>query len=312
MTSAQSRIPRTTRRKTQGSIAAGEVCQQRRRVWHIGGPVGFLYGTLIVGFFQQTASFLAYMTVITNIHGVESTNWQILLPGWNIVSMAWILGGLPAQYVFPDFTNNTGWHNPGIVFISLHNQITYTITGINATTHLADESGNPKRPIFLVLIINLSGGLKVATLVMLPLYPFCGAQSLNASSRLIGGLADKRCIPRSTAVGEINSTTHVPIRATMTSFVLTLSLGLLYIASDTVRNAVSSSVVSAYQASYIVPLALLLYQRRSDLPARYSNMGKSRVPYLGMNYTAMVLGVRVFAVLGYWASFRRGSLYVSE
>ncbi|OJI96739.1 hypothetical protein ASPVEDRAFT_121582 [Aspergillus versicolor CBS 583.65] len=209
----------------------------------IGGPVGFLYGTLIVGFFQQTvvlslaemasawphaggpeywalrlspvwaAPFLTYITgylnllayltafasaglsstqtisaVIANVHGFHFTPWQMcllywgvsifcitinllprLLPAWNIMSMAWLLGALvvtigvwvshidaqSAHYVFTEFVNHTGWDNSGIVFVLSLTQTVYAMTGIDAVSHLADEANEPRRTIPLVLVISV-------------------------------------------------------------------------------------------------------------------------------------------------------------
>jgi len=210
----------------------------------VGGPVGFLYGTLVVGFFQQVTvialaelasswphpggpmvwmiklaperygpmlaysmgwiNVLAYASpfasagfsstqvlsaLITHIHGYEWSSWQICLvywgfavacvpitfrpswmPWWSTAALVCLLStfivtiGLwsshiqpqTASFVFTTFINNTGWRSNGFVFVLSMVQTTYAMSGLEAATHMAFETKNPRRTIPLVLVSSVA------------------------------------------------------------------------------------------------------------------------------------------------------------
>ena len=209
----------------------------------VGGPVGFLYGTLVVGFFQQltvfaiselasawphpggpmfwttklapekygpaVSFFMGWITVlaytaplasagfsssqvlsalITQIYGYEWTRWQLCflywgialtclpvslrpkwMPAWSAISLVCFLGTMiatialwashiepqSAEFVFKEFSNNTGWKNDGFVFLLSLIQTSYAMSGLEAATHMSFETKNPRRTVPQVLISSV-------------------------------------------------------------------------------------------------------------------------------------------------------------
>jgi choline transport protein len=135
--------------------------------------------------------------------------------------------------------------------------------------------------------IGFGAGLAVATTIMTLLAIFVASQILTGSSRLIWAMARQRGVPFSNYFSHINQDFKVPIRSFVASFVVTILLGLLYLAGDLAWNAIASSVTIAYQLVFTTPIVVLLCRGRARLPTRYFDVG--RVPFIG--YSINVLTV---------------------
>ncbi|KAF2167149.1 hypothetical protein M409DRAFT_66198 [Zasmidium cellare ATCC 36951] len=61
----------------------------------------------------------------------------------------------------------------------------------------------------------------------------------------------------------IHPTLQVPLYASLATWAIVSLCGVLYVISDTAFNALLGSAVTFQQISYMIPIALLLYQRRS-------------------------------------------------
>jgi choline transport protein len=135
--------------------------------------------------------------------------------------------------------------------------------------------------------IGFGAGLAVATTIMTLLAIFVASQILTGSSRLIWAMARQQGVPFSNYFSHINQDFKVPIRSFVASFVVTILLGLLYLAGDLAWNAIASSVTIAYQLVFTTPIVVLLCRGRARLPTRYFDVG--RVPFIG--YSINVLTV---------------------
>ncbi|KAK2933414.1 hypothetical protein FoTM2_007875 [Fusarium oxysporum f. sp. vasinfectum] len=117
--------------------------------------------------------------------------------------------------------------------------------------------------------IGFGAGLAVATTIMTLLAIFVASQILTGSSRLVWAMARQQGVPFSNYFSHINQDFKVPIRSFVASFVVTILLGLLYLAGDLAWNAIASSVTIAYQLVFTTPIVVLLCRGRARLPTRY-------------------------------------------
>ncbi|KAG7404755.1 Choline transport protein [Fusarium oxysporum f. sp. rapae] len=135
--------------------------------------------------------------------------------------------------------------------------------------------------------IGFRAGLAVATTIMTLLAIFVASQILTGSSRLIWAMARQQGVPFSDYFSYVNPDFKVPLRSFVASFVVTVLLGLLYLAGDLAWNAIASSVTIAYQLVFTAPVLVLLCRGRAKLPKRYFDVG--RVQFVG--YTINILTV---------------------
>ncbi|KAI5458742.1 putative amino acid permease family protein [Mariannaea sp. PMI_226] len=176
--------------------------------------------------------------------------------------------------------------------------------------------------------VGLTGGA-----VLLALFIFNGlgqgVSVLTTSSRLTWGFACDGGLPYSPYFSYVDPTWRVPARALWLQGAIIGVIGVLYLFSSTVLEAILSVSTIALTISYSIPIVTLLVAGRDKLPPREFTLGKYGpvlnvislvycsittvfffMPYTpnptaaDMNYAIAIFGVMLVIAIGFW--FIRG------
>ncbi|PWN49854.1 hypothetical protein IE53DRAFT_369407, partial [Violaceomyces palustris] len=242
-------------------------------------------------------------------------------------------------YVFGTLVNYTGWPD-GIAFILGLLQSTFALIGVDGATHLIDEIERPSMTApramilsvvigasstFVVLVVFLfvltdletvvsgsNGALleiiyqatrnRVAAVCLL-VFPvvsmaFTATALLTTSSRMTEAFARDRGLPFSRILSKISR--EVPIAAlTLTTFWV-IVFGCIYLGSSAALNAILGSSIVLLQASYFVPIFLVLLGGRSKLldldglPPRTFSLGRILGPLINAFSLVFIIFTNIF------------------
>lgn len=213
----------------------------------------------------------------------------------------------PASFVFGRWLNTMGWSD-GVVWFTGLVQAAYGLTAFDSVIHLVEEIPSPRRNapriiwmavtsgaitgfIFMVVclfcvqdldtVVNAS--LPFLTLMdettprdaattLLVLFIFNGLGQgvgiLTTASRLTWGFARDGGLPFHRYLSRIDNTWKAPVRALWAQGILTALIGILYLFSSAVLQAILSVSTIALTISYGIPIGVLLFVAgRENLPA---------------------------------------------
>lgn len=270
-----------------------------------------------------------------------------------------------AGWVFGNWSNQSGWSGGVVWFIGLV-QSAYGLTAFDACIHMVEELPNPTKTgpriiwlsvltgavtgfIFMLVCLFciqsyddiLNADYAFITLcqtvvgidgaaVLLALFIVNGVgQNLSLAttgSRLTWSFARDGGIPFYRYFAVVDHTWRAPVRATWAQGVIAGLIGLLYLFANTVLSAILSVSTIALTISYAMPIAVLLYKGRDQLPdSRAFNLGRYGTtcnvvsiiycvittiffffpgnPNPGvsdMNWAIAVFGVMLVIALGFW------------
>jgi amino acid transporter len=175
--------------------------------------------------------------------------------------------------------------------------------------------------------VGLEGG---ATLIALFTFNGIGqgVSVVTTSSRLTWGFARDGGLPR--YLSYVDPVWKAPVRALWAQGILISLVGLLYLFSDTVLQAILSVSTIALNISYAIPIVTLLFTGRDQMPPSLYDLGRwgpalnwisiiyciiTTIFFLfpstpsptpsDMNYAIAVLGVMFIASVAFW--FIKGS-----
>lgn len=103
-------------------------------------------------FFNAYGKFLPY--IVTVCFWISLVSFTVIL----IAVPADAPSFKSANYVFTDFTNNTGWSSSGIAFIVGLINTNWPFVGLDCATHLAEEVARPQIVIPLALLLTVAIG----------------------------------------------------------------------------------------------------------------------------------------------------------
>jgi choline transport protein len=152
----------------------------------------------------------------------------------------------------------------------------------------------------LLLILLVSAVVAVTAAASRVTWAFARDDGLPGSSYLKKASAPQSNLTWYTLLTnfEIDDRAKLPVWSLALSFVITLLLGLINVASATAFNAVISLMVASYLASYLLPIALLGWKKwtKQELQMGRWHMGRFG---LAINITAVVWTTIVF-VFSFW------------
>lgn len=270
-------------------------------------------------------------------------------------------------FVFGKWNNNTGWSN-GVVWFTGMVQAAYGLTAFDSVIHMVEEIPAPRQNVpriiwmavlfgavtgFIFMIVCLFCIQNLDNLLLAPL-PFIdlvretvgleggatfialftfngigqGVSVVTTSSRLTWGFARDGGLPR--YLSYVDPVWKAPVRALWAQGILISLVGLLYLFSDTVLQAILSVSTIALNISYAIPIVTLLLTGRDQMPPSLYDLGRwgpalnwisiiyciiTTIFFLfpstpsptpsNMNYAIAVLGVMLIASVTFW--FIKGS-----
>ncbi|KAJ5152691.1 uncharacterized protein N7482_009169 [Penicillium canariense] len=276
----------------------------------------------------------------------------------------------PGSFVFGTWINQTGWSD-GVVWFTGLVQAAYGLTAFDSVIHMVEEIPNPRRNaprviwmavlfgaitgfIFMVvclfciqnvdnvtganlpfmeLMLETVGQKGGATLIALFIFNGLGQgiSVLTTASRLSWGFARDGGLPFSRYFSHVDPVWQVPARALWGQGVIIGLVGILYLFSNTVLEAILSVSTIALTVSYGMPIMALLVVGREKLPPGGSAGLGRWGPWLNwtsivycvitsifflfpgspnpapsdMNYAIAVFGVMLVIAVAFW--FIRGS-----
>lgn len=270
----------------------------------------------------------------------------------------------PASFVFGQWINHTGWSDGVVWFIGLV-QAAYGLTAYDSVIHLVEEIPAPRRTaprvmwmavlfgaitgfLFMVVClfciqnvqrvhdaslpfielmleaVGLPGGA-----VLMGLFIFNGVGQgvsvLTTGSRLTWGFSRDGGLPWSWYLSHVDRVWKVPARALWAQGFLIGLVGILYLFSSTVLQAILSVSTVALTISYAIPIGSLLVIGRDHLPPGPFRLGRwgatmnwisiiycsiTTVFFLfpgtpspsptNMNYAIAVLGIMLVISVAFW------------
>lgn len=229
-----------------------------------------------------------------------------------------------ADFVFGTWVNQTGWPDGVTWFMGLI-QAAYGLTAFDSVIHMVEELPSPRknapRVMYLAVIAGaISGGLFMVVCLfciqdldtvlnsdspfiqlvtdtvgqnggtaLIVLFIFNGlgqgVSILTTASRLSWGFARDGGLPFSKYFSDVNKTWKVPIRTLWANGLIISLIGILYLFSNTVLEAILSVSTIALTISYAMPVVTLLVVGRDKLPPGPFRLG--RWGYL-MNWISVV------------------------
>lgn len=272
----------------------------------------------------------------------------------------------PASFVFGGWINITGWSD-GVVWFTGLVQAAYGLTAFDSVVHMVEEIPSPRRNApriinwavmsgavtgFLFMVVCLfciqdldtvlNASLPFLTLMdetvgrdaattLLVLFIFNGlgqcVSIFTTGSRLTWGFARDGGLPFSEYLSHIDHTWKAPVRALWAQGFLVALVGVLYLFADTVLQAILSVSTIALTISYGIPIGVLLFVGRENLPPGATfQLGKRWGCFLNvvsliycavttvffffppgpspsvadMNWAIAVFGVMLVIALGFW------------
>ncbi|KAJ5807049.1 hypothetical protein N7474_010641 [Penicillium riverlandense] len=265
-------------------------------------------------------------------------------------------------FVFGKWNNNTGWSD-GVVWFTGMVQAAYGLTAFDSVIHMVEEIPAPRQNVpriiwmavlfgavtgFIFMIVCLFCIQDLGNLLRAPL-PFIdlvretvgleggatlialftfngigqGVSVVTTSSRLTWGFARDGGLPR--YLSYVDPVWKAPIRALWAQGILISLVGVLYLFSDTVLQAILSVSTIALNISYAIPIVTLLFTGRDQMPPSLYDLGRWGLalnwisiiyciittvfflfPYTpnptpsDMNYAIAVLGVMLIASVTFW------------
>jgi choline transport protein len=271
-------------------------------------------------------------------------------------------------FVFGTWINETGWPD-GVTWFTGLIQAAYGLTAFDSVIHMVEELPSPRTTAprvmwlavlsgavsgglfmvvclfciqdldslldsdtpFIQLVIDTVGQNGGAALIVLFVFNGLGqgVSILTTASRLSWGFARDGGVPWSGYFSNVNSTWNVPLRMLWANGFIVALIGILYLFSNTVLQAILSVSTIALTISYGMPIVTLLVVGRSKLPPRSFNLGRwgyavnwisivycavttvffffpssSNPAPADMNYAIAVFGVMIVIALLFW--FVRG------
>jgi amino acid transporter len=268
------------------------------------------------------------------------------------------------SFVFGNWINETGWSD-GVTWFTGLIQAAYGLTAFDSVIHMVEELPSPRtnapRAMYLAVISGaVSGGLfmvvclfciqdldtlltsdtpfiQLATstvgtnggAALIVLFVFNGlgqaVSILTTASRLSWGFARDGGLPFSGYFSHVNKTWKVPLRMVWGNGLIIALIGILYLFSNTVLQAILSVSTIALTISYAMPILTLLIVGRDKLPPGQFRLGRWGYPVnwisviycsvttvffffpgspdpapADMNYAIAVFGVMLIIALGFW------------
>lgn len=268
------------------------------------------------------------------------------------------------SFVFGNWINETGWSD-GVPWFTGLIQAAYGLTAFDSVIHMVEELPSPRtnapRAMYLAVISGaVSGGLfmvvclfciqdldtlltsdtpfiQLATstvgtnggAALIVLFVFNGlgqaVSILTTASRLSWGFARDGGLPFSGYFSHVNTTWKVPLRMVWGNGLIVALIGILYLFSNTVLQAILSVSTIALTISYAMPILTLLIVGRDKLPPGQFRLGRWGYPVnwisviycsvttvffffpgspdpapADMNYAIAVFGVMLIIALGFW------------
>jgi amino acid transporter len=272
------------------------------------------------------------------------------------------------SFVFGTWINQTGWSS-GVTWFTGLIQAAYGLTASESAIHMVEElpsprENAPKVMYYAVVFGALSGGVFMVVclfciqdldMLLNSKTPFIqlvtstigqgggavlivlfvanglgqGVSILTTASRLSWGFARDGGLPWSEYFSDVNRTWKVPLRMLCLNGFLVALIGILYLFSNTVLQAVLSVSTIALTMSYGLPIMTLLIVGREKLPHGEFSLGRCgvvvnwiSVTYCAittvffffpsspdpvpadMNYAIAVFGIMMIIALAFW--FFRG------
>ncbi|PKX93378.1 putative amino acid permease family protein [Aspergillus novofumigatus IBT 16806] len=312
-----------------------------------GAGVGWLQFVIYLG--------LVLVLTVVNVVGCRR---EKILPWLNGFVGVWFTGCLwcylsfqPGRFVFGAWINQTGWSD-GVVWFTGLVQAAYGLTAFDAVIHMVEEMPAPRinAPRVTYLAV-LSGAVTGFIFMVVCLFcmqdvdrivdspsglPFIelmletGISILTTASRLTWGFARDGGLPWSRYLTVVDPAWKAPVRALWAQGVLIALVGVLYLFANTVLEAILSVSTIALTISYALPIAVLLFVGRDQLPPGPFRLGRwgtvvnwisvvycaittvffffpgSPDPAPGdMNYAIAVFGVMLVVAVAFW--FIQGS-----
>ncbi|ETS84254.1 hypothetical protein PFICI_02279 [Pestalotiopsis fici W106-1] len=239
--------------------------------------VAWLIGSLVVtiGVWSSSRSFQSADFVFKTF--VNETGWE--MDGFvfilSMVQTTYAMTAMDSVLHLSQETKRPRWTIPraliGSIAMSILFCFGFAIFLLYSLADLDTLVGSSLRQVYLQLYVNaigFGGGLAVGTTILVILGIFCGTQIMTTLSRLIWAMSLQRGVPYSDYFSVVDEKSGIPLRSFAFAFFTSCLMGLLYLPGDSTWNAISSSVVASIQLTYVAPIAVLLYQKRSILPAR--------------------------------------------
>ncbi|KAI3620149.1 hypothetical protein CBS9595_002116 [Malassezia furfur] len=134
-----------------------------------------------------------------------------------------------------------------------------------------------------------------AACICLTLFPliclvFAMLGAFTTSSRMTFAFARERGLPFSPFFSHVHSRLKLPLNALVLTMVVVIIFGLIFLASNSAFNAITSAAVIALNLSYGIPVAINCMQGRKKLPPRHYKLGSVlgwTVNIVGLIYVAI-------------------------
>ncbi|OBT45197.1 hypothetical protein VE00_04307 [Pseudogymnoascus sp. WSF 3629] len=153
--------------------------------------------------------------------------------------------------------------------------LVYLFCIVNKDNLLAPIGGQPVVQIFVDSFDSLTLTI-IASIVLIVCFVGGGTTIMTVFSRTWWAFAAEYGIPFSGVFSKTNEKLHLPVNSILFCFFSTLALGSIQLGSTTALNAFGGALVTSFYASYMVPIILLLIQRRRSFPEqRYFNLGRA-------------------------------------
>ncbi|WFD47458.1 hypothetical protein GLX27_002110 [Malassezia furfur] len=134
-----------------------------------------------------------------------------------------------------------------------------------------------------------------AACICLTLFPlicliFAMLGAFTTSSRMTFAFAREKGLPFSPFFSHVHSKLKLPLNALVLTMVVVIIFGLIFLASDSAFDAITSAAVIALNLSYGIPIAINCAQGRKKLPPRAYRLN----PMLG--WTVNIVGLTYVAI----------------
>ncbi|KAI0131823.1 putative choline and nitrogen mustard permease [Xylariales sp. AK1849] len=147
------------------------------------------------------------------------------------------------------------------------------------------------QPIAQLLLDSLDS--QALTIIGILIYAICmvaaSVSCLTGFSRILWSLANQGALPFPAWISSVDTYHQLPVNAIMTSFILVLVIGTVWLGSSTALNAILGAGIVMCYLSYILVIGSLLYRGRNvAFPTkRFFNLGRAGILLNGISIVWM-------------------------
>jgi amino acid transporter len=260
-------------------------------------PLIKVYPYLLKGavFYINSGALFILIALLVRTHPKQSASFVftdiINITGWNSNGVVFMLGLLPGTVAVNGFDSAAHMaeemSNPSrqVPQVMMGSAVLSSITGLAmilvymfcniAPDNLWDPIGSQPVAQLMLDAMDSTPLTIIGILIFVTAFLIATVALLTTFSRVWWSFAREGGVPFAKWMSQVTTVSQLPVNAIVFGTIAAILIGLLELGAGIALNAILGSSILCIYASYIIPIFLLLFKRKTLLPEkRYFNLGR--------------------------------------